>query len=49
MKMAEPLNDNQRADANRYLTGVEVGKVCDGPLNPILWGKEEEKAIDTLV
>jgi len=44
MKMAEPLNDNQRADAKRYLTGVEVGKVCDGPLNPVLWEKEEIKA-----
>ena len=41
MTMAEPLNENQRADAKRYLIGVEVGNVCDGPLNPILWEKEE--------
>jgi hypothetical protein len=41
MKMTEPVNDNQRADAKRYLTGVEVGAVCDGPLNPILWEKKK--------
>jgi len=37
MKMTEPINDNQRADACRYLKTVEVGGVCKGPLNPVIW------------
>lgn len=45
MKMVTPINDNQRADAERYLQGVEVGGVCAGPANPLVWkegeGKEE--------
>ena len=35
--MAEPVNDNQRADAQRYLEGVEVGGKCCGPRNPLVW------------
>ena len=41
MRMAEPINDNQRADASRYLQGEEVGGVCNGPMNPILWEKSQ--------
>jgi len=39
IKMVEPCNDNQWADAARYLEGVEVGDVCNGPRNPLVWEK----------
>jgi hypothetical protein len=44
MRMTEPLNDNQRADARRYLQGVPVGGVCAGPLNPVVWQQQGGEA-----
>ncbi|DBB13639.1 TPA: hypothetical protein ACH3X3_000659 [Trebouxia sp. C0006] len=40
MIMAEPLNHNQRLDHDRWLPGVMPGKVCDSPLNPVVWSKD---------
>jgi ectoine hydroxylase-related dioxygenase (phytanoyl-CoA dioxygenase family) len=42
MRMAAPVNANQRADAARYLEGVAPGEVCAGPRNPLLWPRQEE-------
>ena len=39
IRMIEPQHDNHRADAGRYLEGVEVGGLCDGPSTPIVWEK----------
>lgn len=35
--MAEPVNDNQRLDWERWLPGVRPGEVCAGPHNPLVW------------
>jgi Phytanoyl-CoA dioxygenase (PhyH) len=35
--VAEPVNDNQRADLHGWLGGTPVGKVPDTPLNPVLY------------
>lgn len=37
MRLAEPVNDNQRADREAFCPGVEVGDVMASPLNPIIW------------
>ncbi|DBB04453.1 TPA: hypothetical protein ACH3X1_012556 [Trebouxia sp. C0004] len=40
MIMAEPINHNQRLDHHRWLPGVMPGKVCDSPLNPVVWSRD---------
>lgn len=44
IRMAAPANDNQRADAVRYLQGVSPGEVCAGPRNPLLWSRTDTDA-----
>jgi len=39
MRMAEPINDNQQADAKNWLPGVRANELCDSVLNPILYSK----------
>ena len=34
MRLAEPVNDNQRADRAAFCPGIEVGEVIDSELNP---------------
>lgn len=34
MRLAEPANDNQRADRAAFCPGIEVGEVIDSELNP---------------
>lgn len=36
VRAAEPKSDNELADYTRYLDGIKYGKVCDGPLTPIV-------------
>lgn len=38
MEIAEPTNDNQRADLDTWLVGSGVGQTVGGPLNPVLYG-----------
>jgi len=35
--LAEPKNQNQQNDWNRWMPGAELGKVVDTPLNPVIW------------
>lgn len=37
MRLAEPANDNQRADHARWTPSTRVGDVMDDPLNPVLY------------
>ena len=37
MRLAEPKNDFQKADRNRWTPNIEVGQVMDGPLTPVLY------------
>lgn len=37
LTVAEPVNDNQRADLRGWLAGTPVGAVPDTPLNPVLY------------
>lgn len=37
MTITEPVNDAQRNDQQRWLGGLPVGHVADGPLNPVLF------------
>jgi len=37
IEITEPINDNQRADHQLWLSGLPVGHVADGPLNPVLY------------
>jgi len=36
MRLKRPDNPNQEGDRKRWCPGVEVGAVCDSPLNPVL-------------
>ena len=35
-RITEPINEFQKADHKRWLSGIEPGKIADGELNPIL-------------
>lgn len=39
MVMAEPQNDNQRADCKRWLPGVTPGEICDCARTPVVWSR----------
>lgn len=41
MKLAEPANDNQRADWQAWCPGAKVGSEIDTPLNPKLWSRRQ--------
>ncbi|MEM1059717.1 MAG: phytanoyl-CoA dioxygenase family protein [Verrucomicrobiota bacterium] len=40
MKLAEPKNENQRKDWERWCPGARRGEVIDSPLNPVLYERE---------
>lgn len=40
MIMAEPINNNQRLDHDRWLPGIVPGNVCDSHLNPVVWSRD---------
>ena len=42
MRLTEPKNNNQMADWNTWLPGVEIGAVADSPLNPVLYHADGE-------
>ena len=37
IKVAEPVNENQRGDLEAWLPGARIGESPDGPLNPLLY------------
>jgi ectoine hydroxylase-related dioxygenase (phytanoyl-CoA dioxygenase family) len=37
IKVAEPINKEQRGDLEAWLAGARVGETPDGPLNPVLY------------
>jgi ectoine hydroxylase-related dioxygenase (phytanoyl-CoA dioxygenase family) len=37
IKVAEPINENQRGDLEGWLVGARIGESPDGPLNPVLY------------
>ena len=39
MTLKTPEHDRQKGDWEKWVPGVEVGAVCDSPLNPILWNR----------
>lgn len=41
MRLADPKNRNQHQDRENWLPGVEVGNLCNSPLNPIIWSSHE--------
>jgi ectoine hydroxylase-related dioxygenase (phytanoyl-CoA dioxygenase family) len=39
MRLAEPVNEPQRADRDRWCSGVETGAIIDTPGNPLLFDR----------
>ena len=39
MTLKTPEHDRQKGDWEKWVPGVEVGAVCDSPLNPVLWNR----------
>lgn len=37
MRLAEPVNDPQKADRDQWCPGAEIGAVIDTPINPVLF------------
>jgi ectoine hydroxylase-related dioxygenase (phytanoyl-CoA dioxygenase family) len=37
IRLAEPKNENQRLDRERWCPGCEVGEIINGPLNPVIF------------
>lgn len=37
IRLVQPKNVNQQKDVERWLPGVQVGAICDGPRNPLVW------------
>jgi len=37
MRLAEPRNENQKADWEGWCPGAQVGELIRTPINPVLW------------
>jgi len=44
MRLAEPINDNQKLDWKVWMPGAKIGEIIDTPLNPVLYQTGEKSA-----